>query len=91
MSLAGRAERGALARRIEHCRQLVNSARGIGAEQALQQLVDRGPDLDLDSLEQLLAARSPRRDAPDVTTRVVAILCSNPGRSGGPATTGWRA
>ena len=53
-----RSERVALVRRVERCRQLVLSARGIGAELALGRFLKRGTPIDLDRLEELLASRT---------------------------------
>jgi hypothetical protein len=55
---AGRFERAGLIARIERCRRLVMSARGVGAEHALAALLrESSGTLDLDRLEELLAGR----------------------------------
>ena len=70
LTIAPRAERTALARRVDHCRRLVITARGIGAERALARLFGKAEPLDLDALERLLASRTP----PDAATRGNTIL-----------------
>lgn len=57
---ATRAERVSLGTRIGRLRELVSQARGAGAERALQVLVDRRADVDLDALEALLLSRRSR-------------------------------
>ena len=53
-----RSERGSLGSRVRRLRELVNAARGAGAELALQEFADRREPLDLDALEQLLTSRA---------------------------------
>ena len=65
LTSAPRAERAALVKRINRCRQLVIAARGIGAELALARLVDNTEALGLDALEQLLTERT----SPDAAAR----------------------
>jgi hypothetical protein len=68
-----RSERVALVRRVERCRQLVLSARGIGAELALGRFLKRGGPIDLDRLEQLLGSRMNRVASPE-EFRLVSLL-----------------
>jgi len=70
LTRAPRAERAALMKRVDHCRQLVIDARGIGAELALARLVSGAEPLTLDALEQLLTSRTP----PHTTARGTTIL-----------------
>jgi hypothetical protein len=68
----------ALAGRVERCRQLVISARGIGAELALARFVSLHKPLDLDALEGILAPRCRGADAAAASTSLEAILYLNP-------------
>jgi hypothetical protein len=65
LTSATRAERAALVKRIDRCRQLVIAARGIGAELALARLMSNAEPLDLDALARLLTSRT----LPDAVTR----------------------
>jgi hypothetical protein len=78
LARATRSDRVALAKRIERCRQLVTSARGIGAELALVLLVSANTPLDLDALERILASRVPGPDASPQATSLEAMLCFHP-------------
>ena len=72
---SGRAERSGAAERVEHCRDLLMSARGIGAELALQQLLREG--FSLDTLERLLRSRTTVQTGSEEVWRVVALLESD--------------
>jgi len=74
LSSTTRSDRSAVSKRIERCRQLVISARGIGAEMALTRLVDSSDPLGLDALESLLQSRASGPDATQSHTRLVAML-----------------
>jgi hypothetical protein len=52
-----RLQRLGITKRVEACRNLVLSARGIGAELALAEFARQGVSLDLDALEKLLSTR----------------------------------
>jgi len=69
-----RAERAALVKRVDHCRQLVIDARGIGAELAMARLVGGAQPLNLGALEQLLTSRTPPHAAARDTTALRAVL-----------------
>jgi hypothetical protein len=89
---AGRFERAGLVAKIERSRQLVMSARGVGAERALAALLERAGPLDLDRLEEMLAGRVMPAVAAEGGASLVALLCQGRGpgsRSGwlAPATT----
>ena len=71
----GRAERSVVSEKVEQCRALVMSARGIGAELAFQQILRE--DFSLDALEQLLHARTTRRTGSEEEWCVAALLESD--------------
>jgi len=73
-----RLERASLARRIDRCRRLVMSAKGIGAELALARVLDSKASIDLDALEALLESRASRRDTQPGPARLLAMLCVCP-------------
>ena len=75
-----RTERALSGPRIEKCRQLVLSARGIGAERAI--LRQSQSELDLDALETLLRSRTRADSAVQSATRVVAVLALGSDQSG---------
>jgi hypothetical protein len=70
LTSAPRAERAALVKRVDGCRQLVIAARGIGAELALARLMGNAEPLGLDALEQLLT----ERPSPNAATRGRPVL-----------------
>jgi hypothetical protein len=59
----------------------VNAAKGIGAELAMQRLLNAGAGADVDALEQLLGSRTPSTTAPNGEASLVALLCAGPDRS----------
>jgi hypothetical protein len=71
---APRWERSSAAVRIEAIRSLVLSARGIGAERALDAFARSGP-LNLDALGPCLASRVRRSTAQPRQAGLVAVLC----------------
>ena len=75
---ATRHERVTLLPEIERCRRLVISARGIGAEIALQRFASLGPEIDIASLQALLASRAPGEASID-DAELVAMLWCGPG------------
>jgi superfamily II DNA or RNA helicase len=74
LTSAPRAERAALVRRVDDCRQLVIDARGIGAEFAMARLVGGAQPLNLGALEQLLTSRALSHAAARGTTVLRAVL-----------------
>jgi hypothetical protein len=75
---ARRADRVSLGARVARLRDLVTSARGAGAERALQALLDRDHSLDLEALEVLLASRVSRRSLETTPMRLEAALILDP-------------
>lgn len=75
-----RAERTRVAERVEACRALVVSARGVGAELAMQRLLHDG--VELDALEELLHRRRAVTNASDASWRVVAAIESDANQPG---------
>jgi hypothetical protein len=71
-------ERASLAHRIDRCRRLVISARGIGAELALARIMDSQAPIDLDAVEALLESRASRQDTQPGRYRLVAMLFLHP-------------
>jgi hypothetical protein len=76
LARAPRTERTALAARIERCRQLVMSARGIGAEMAMGRIA--GGTLDIQSLERLLASRAGGTSPTFGSARLEAMIFFDP-------------
>ena len=81
LARATRSDRVSLGPRVERCRELVNAAKGIGAELAMQRLLNAGVGADVDALEQLLGSRTPPATAQKGATSLVALLCAGPDRS----------
>ena len=79
LSQATRPERAALSLRVARCRQLVMSARGVGAERALARFLAISSPPDLDALEQLLASRAPLLKKSADEWKYVALLIYNAG------------
>ena len=75
---ARRADRVSLGARVARLRDLVTSARGAGAERALQALLDRDHSLDLEALEVLLASRVSPRSLETTPMRLEAALILDP-------------
>ncbi len=74
LTRASRLERVGIVKRVEVCRDLVLSARGIGAELALARFAGQGISLDLDALEKLLAARVQPVASQPRQARLVALV-----------------
>jgi hypothetical protein len=79
---ATRFERATLAGRVERCRRLVLSARGVGAERELERLASSAGPFDLDALEARLCSRQPPDVDPDPPA-LLAVLCRRPQVDGG--------
>lgn len=78
---AGRAERAAVEERVEHCRALVLSARGIGAEMAMDGFLAAARThgaFDLTALESLLTSRR-SGVASDESWRLLALVTRDAG------------
>ncbi|HZI30239.1 MAG TPA: SNF2-related protein [Gemmatimonadaceae bacterium] len=75
---ARRADRASSGMRVARLRELVSAARGVGAERAMQALLDRTQSLDLDALELLLTRRVSRRSQESTRSRLEAILVVDP-------------
>jgi hypothetical protein len=69
-----RAERSQLSARVERCRALVMSARGIGAEIAMSRLLRDG--FDLDALDSLLTSGTTASSSGEDLPWVLAVLGS---------------
>jgi hypothetical protein len=69
-----RLQRLGITKRVEACRNLVLSARGIGAELALAEFARQGVSLDLDALEKLLSTRVEPADSQPRQARLVALM-----------------
>ncbi len=78
LNRAPRSQRSASGARMVRLRELVNAARGAGAELALQEIAVRSERLDLDALEDLLTSRATVKAGPATEISVMSVLVFEP-------------